>query len=356
MSRDRQQLIRRLEGFRTAATPALCGARFGRRRAGRRTRWSATWSATAAPRPWSGVPAEGLPGAATPVRLAVTLALTCPTSTTRAGVRRRGVQRSWTRCTELSMAPPGRGWSTMRYRRVMLLTEIGADTEPALAAVRSLAGEVEHLVVAACPRAASDPLRQGQEHESRRRVARASSRRSPEGCRRRRGRDRSRARPPGAGDGRRRVPDRPRRRRAPPPAAIPVLARLRARCPVAVLWVPPSAAAPLDRPFARVLCVALGIRALRGVGAFLRDHGEPALQVALLSLRRPPPDEFSPPGSRWPDCARGGAHPPRRRGAVAGAGEGSARPRGGPGRSPPLCAAAHAGAMDQCRCWYRRSP
>lgn len=179
----------------------------------------------------------------------------------------------------------------MRYRRAMLLTEVGADTETALAAVRSLAREAEHLFVAACPPSASDPDSSGA---------------GAAGAWLERVRVAARAVVPSAEVGF--LPELdtealqalveatridlvvagPR-----PSAAIPVLARLHARHPVAILWVPASAALRDDRPFATVLGVALGIRALRGLAAFLRDHGGPELRVALLSLRRPPPDEFA---------------------------------------------------------------
>ena len=181
----------------------------------------------------------------------------------------------------------------MRYRRVMLLTEIGADTRTALAAVRSLAREPEHLVVA-CSRTASEPGSAGAGGPD------------PTGAWLERVRVAARRVAAGAEVGILPALDTealealveasridlvvagPR-----PSAAIPILGRLRKRCPVAVLWVPASAAVPGDRPFGRVLCVALGIRALRAVAAFLRDHGEPAVRVALFSLRRLPPDELA---------------------------------------------------------------
>ncbi|HVP68023.1 MAG TPA: phosphatidylserine/phosphatidylglycerophosphate/cardiolipin synthase family protein [Anaeromyxobacteraceae bacterium] len=78
-----------------------------------------------------------------------------------------------------------------------------------------------------------------------------------------------------------------------PPAMIATLGELRRRRPVAVLWVPPSTVAHHERPLAEVLCVALGVRALGAMAAFLRDHGDPALRVTVLSLAHLSRDELT---------------------------------------------------------------
>jgi len=77
------------------------------------------------------------------------------------------------------------------------------------------------------------------------------------------------------------------------PALIGVLAELRRRRPVAVLWVPALAMARRERPLAELLCVAFGARALGAMAAFLRDHGGPALRVTVLSLGRLSRDELA---------------------------------------------------------------
>ncbi len=61
-------------------------------------------------------------------------------------------------------------------------------------------------------------------------------------------------------------------------SGISVVAELRKRRSVAVLWTVPAS----DRPITDVLCVALGARAGRAVAAFLRDHGTPALHATVL--------------------------------------------------------------------------
>jgi cardiolipin synthase len=70
-----------------------------------------------------------------------------------------------------------------------------------------------------------------------------------------------------------------------PLSGIPVLAELRKRHPIAVLWTAGATAG--DRPIRELMCVALGAREPIAVAAFLRDHGSPALHATVL-LRRPP--------------------------------------------------------------------
>lgn len=63
---------------------------------------------------------------------------------------------------------------------------------------------------------------------------------------------------------------------------INVLAELRKRCSLAVLW---SARAPRsDRPIRDIRCEAIGSRARAAVAAFLRDHGDSALHATVVLL------------------------------------------------------------------------
>ena len=185
----------------------------------------------------------------------------------------------------------------MTYRRVLLLTEIGADPVAALAAARGLATGAERLVVAGCPRrrpfarrgaAASDRdpgVRAWLDV-----VGRAASDVVPgaevgivadlEAEELEALVESSRADLVVAG---------PR-----PAAAIGTLAELRRRCGVAVLWVPQSAAAFGAGPLIDLLCVAVGRRERATLAAFLRDHGDPALNVTVLSLPPLSPHELSP--------------------------------------------------------------
>ena len=70
-----------------------------------------------------------------------------------------------------------------------------------------------------------------------------------------------------------------------PLSGIPVLAELRKRQALAVLWTAGGAADA--RPVAELMCVALDARERAAVAAFLRDHGSPAVHATVL-LRKPP--------------------------------------------------------------------
>ncbi len=69
-----------------------------------------------------------------------------------------------------------------------------------------------------------------------------------------------------------------------PLSGLAVLAELRKRHPLAVLWT--AGAAAIDRPVTELVCVALGERERVGIAAFLRAHGSPALHASVL-LRKP---------------------------------------------------------------------
>jgi phosphatidylserine/phosphatidylglycerophosphate/cardiolipin synthase-like enzyme len=65
-----------------------------------------------------------------------------------------------------------------------------------------------------------------------------------------------------------------------PPRIIAVLAELRKKCSVAVLW---SAWAPLsNRPIRDIRCEAIGSRARAALAAFLRDHGDNTLHATVV--------------------------------------------------------------------------
>ncbi|HUL78885.1 MAG TPA: phosphatidylserine/phosphatidylglycerophosphate/cardiolipin synthase family protein, partial [Vicinamibacteria bacterium] len=68
-----------------------------------------------------------------------------------------------------------------------------------------------------------------------------------------------------------------------PLTAIPVLAELRKRHSLAVLWAASPAGA--DRPVIELLCVAPGIRERGAIAAFLRDHGSPSTHATILVQR-----------------------------------------------------------------------
>ncbi|HTR19717.1 MAG TPA: phosphatidylserine/phosphatidylglycerophosphate/cardiolipin synthase family protein [Gemmatimonadales bacterium] len=70
-----------------------------------------------------------------------------------------------------------------------------------------------------------------------------------------------------------------------PLSGISVLAELRKRHALAVLWT--AGATPGDPPVTELMCVALGARERAAIASFLRDHGSPALHASVL-LRRPP--------------------------------------------------------------------
>ncbi len=184
----------------------------------------------------------------------------------------------------------------MRYKRVLLMTEIGAHVGAALAAARGVATGAERLVVAAYPprraftrrkdaagSAPEPPLAAWLDSVRAATAAVAASAdvgvlddADPEkllaivdSCR---------ADLVVAG---------PR-----PAAAISMAAELRRRRGVAVLWVPESAARG-HRPLGEVLCVALGARARGALAAFLRNHGVPDVNVRVLSVPSLPQDELA---------------------------------------------------------------
>ena len=67
-----------------------------------------------------------------------------------------------------------------------------------------------------------------------------------------------------------------------PLRGIGALAELRTRLTLPVLWSPRAARGGGDRPIEHVRCEAVGSRALAAVTAFLRDQGDPALHATVV--------------------------------------------------------------------------
>ena len=184
----------------------------------------------------------------------------------------------------------------MRYRRVLLLTELGADVGPALAAARGVAPGAERLVVAAYPPSRGFSRRPDAPGpapevsvsawlESVRAASAAAAASAEVGV----VEDADPEELDALVDSCRAdlVLAGPR-----PAPAMRTLAELRRRRGVAVLWVPPPVA-PGDRPFREVLCLVVGAGARGALAAFLRDHGGPEVNVSALSFPRLSQDELA---------------------------------------------------------------
>jgi cardiolipin synthase A/B len=78
-----------------------------------------------------------------------------------------------------------------------------------------------------------------------------------------------------------------------PFGSLALIAGLRDRRALAVLWVPASATPPSGRPLSELVCVALGQRARAAIAGFLRDHGDPAQHVTVLLLAGPVPTDLA---------------------------------------------------------------
>jgi phosphatidylserine/phosphatidylglycerophosphate/cardiolipin synthase-like enzyme len=77
-----------------------------------------------------------------------------------------------------------------------------------------------------------------------------------------------------------------------PPSGIPVLAELRKRHSLAVLWTAGAVAG--NRPVVtELVCVALGARERAAMASFLRDHGSPALHAIVLLRKADSPGELA---------------------------------------------------------------
>ena len=80
---------------------------------------------------------------------------------------------------------------------------------------------------------------------------------------------------------------------APPIGSLPLIAGLRDRRSLAVLWLPQAGPLPRERPLTDLVCVAVGQRARAAVSAFLRDHGDPAQHVTVLVPAGPVPQDLA---------------------------------------------------------------
>ncbi len=80
---------------------------------------------------------------------------------------------------------------------------------------------------------------------------------------------------------------------APPLGSLPLVAGLRDRRSLAVLWLPQASPLPGERPLTELVCVAVGQRARAAMAAFLRDHGDPAQHVTVLVPAGPVPQDLA---------------------------------------------------------------
>lgn len=170
----------------------------------------------------------------------------------------------------------------MRYRRALLLLELGQDARPSCALLQRMAPELQHLTIFVQPGGALAFFGSGHAPSPQAAIAElqavaASTAReldvqlAPElpseavfGLCEARGIDLIVL--------------------ATPSLHTAGLIAARKRAPVAMLWTRGvNASGP---PIKRLGCVALDERSLRIMAAFLRDHGEASLQVTLLSRRR----------------------------------------------------------------------
>jgi phosphatidylserine/phosphatidylglycerophosphate/cardiolipin synthase-like enzyme len=78
-----------------------------------------------------------------------------------------------------------------------------------------------------------------------------------------------------------------------PFGSLALIAGLRDRRSLAVLWMPSSTTLPSGRPLTELVCVALGQRARAAIAGFLRDHGDPTQHVTVLLLDGPVPGDLA---------------------------------------------------------------
>ena len=185
----------------------------------------------------------------------------------------------------------------MRYRRVLLLAELGADPDAAIAAARGLAPRAERFVVLVCPPTRPIAWLSGASEPRPDRAASAWLDRLREAASSVAPRvevglvpnlDSEALEEVVAAAGVEAVVAGPL-----PVAAIAVLGALRKRRPIAILWVPAAAAPPRNRPFTEALSVALGARAEASLAGFLRDYGDRTLHITVLSLAQLSPGELT---------------------------------------------------------------
>jgi phosphatidylserine/phosphatidylglycerophosphate/cardiolipin synthase-like enzyme len=73
---------------------------------------------------------------------------------------------------------------------------------------------------------------------------------------------------------------------------VSIVAALRARRSVAVLWVPESIAPQAEGRMIELICIAFGRQARVAIAAFLRAHGDPAQHVTIPLLLGPVPHDL----------------------------------------------------------------
>jgi len=74
---------------------------------------------------------------------------------------------------------------------------------------------------------------------------------------------------------------------------VSIVAELRRRRSVAVLWLPESSTPQSERPMTELICFALGQRARASIVTFLRDHGDPAQHVTVVLLAGRVPQDLA---------------------------------------------------------------
>ncbi len=175
----------------------------------------------------------------------------------------------------------------MSYRRVLLVVELGGDAAPAAAALRRLAPGAERLIVVAhAPGRDIELLSQGASGARNAAASVEALRAATAGLSPRPelmlaeelgvdalaalaadvGVDLVAAGGLGA-------------------SAIPLLAGVRTRLTLPLLWVGDAPAA--GGPMREIVCAAFGARARSAVAAFLRDHGSPDVRCTILGPRVP---------------------------------------------------------------------
>ena len=175
----------------------------------------------------------------------------------------------------------------MSYRRVLLIVELGCEAAPAAAAIRRLAPEAERLVVVAhapgreitlLSHDASGGRTAAASLEALRAVTTGLARTAELVLAEELGAAAIAALAKGAGIDLVAAAGLSA-------SAIPLLAELRKRLTLPLLWVGGAPAA--EEPMREIACIAFGARTRSAVAAFLRDHGSPDVRCTILGPRVP---------------------------------------------------------------------
>ncbi|MFI5118975.1 MAG: phospholipase D-like domain-containing protein [Thermoanaerobaculia bacterium] len=175
----------------------------------------------------------------------------------------------------------------MSYRRVLLIVELGADAAPAAAAIRRLAPEAERLVVVARAPGRDIALLSHDTPGDRDAAASLEALRAATAGLAR-GVELMLAEELGADALAVLAKDAGIDLVAAaslPANAIPLLAELRRRLTLPLLWI--GGAPSAEGPMREIACAAFGARALGAVAAFLRDHGSADVRCTILGPRVP---------------------------------------------------------------------